>query len=660
MGRGLYEFGHLRPPVAEDRTSVCSYCGCGCRLTFKLEGQKVLRIAPDRADPASQGSPCVKGLTLHEVADRNRVLHPMARDAKGAPLREVSWEEAFERIHEATHRLAPEELFLNASGKVTNEDCYVTGKFARVAWETSNIDACCTRLCHVATVEALRDCFGNGATPHKMDDVAACDVILIVGSNPASNYPVLFHRLVDAKKRGMRIASVQVLVNTTAQYADIALLIRPATEIVLLNGLVRRLLAHGGVPAEVKELDGFAALKRVVSRYDDAYVARLCGITAGDFDRLVETVAGANALGLIHGMGMTQHIHAVEGIHALLNLMILKDAKLLSCRGEVNVQGVGDMGCLPDRLPTGPLVTLPELEAAWKVPLHARRGRTIIEAFLLTPPKAAIISGFNPAQSLPNLKVVHENLTKMFLVTMEPHHTLTMDFADVVLPTPTLWERRGTVTTGERRVRLVQPVRKPPGEARPEWKVFRELAGYYGAEAPFDYRDEKEITREIVRVVPDYRRIDVDAVYRGDDAWADKAVRFRRFMPEDFGGVPALTSRRYPILLTSFRSAHQFLTGEMTRQSPTLARFPDGPFCYVSAEDARRLRIEEGDKVRVESAVDSLECTAKVSAKVPKGVAGMHFHFKEALMNRLFPTQFDARTHTPNYKVVAVRITPIG
>src|SRR3990172_2627977 len=231
MGRGLYEFGHLRPPVAEDRTSVCSYCGCGCRLTFKLEGQKVLRIAPDRADPASQGSPCVKGLTLHEVADRNRVLHPMARDAKGAPLREVSWEEAFERIHEATHRLAPEELFLNASGKVTNEDCYVTGKFARVAWETSNIDACCTRLCHVATVEALRDCFGNGATPHKMDDVAACDVILIVGSNPASNYPVLFHRLLDAKKRGMRIASVQVLVNTTAQYADIALLIRPATEI---------------------------------------------------------------------------------------------------------------------------------------------------------------------------------------------------------------------------------------------------------------------------------------------------------------------------------------------------------------------------------------------------------------------------------------------
>ena len=646
--------------MPEDRKSLCSYCGCGCRLTFRMEGTKVARIAPDREDPASRGSPCVKGLTLHEVADRNRVLKPMARDAKDAPLREVTWPEAYERIVDATRRLSPEEVFLNASGKVTNEDGYVTGKFARVALETSNIDACCTRLCHVATVEALRDCFGNGATPHKMDDVANCDVILIVGSNPASNYPVLFHRLVDAKKRGTRIASVQVLVNTTAQYSDLALLIQPATEIVLLNGLVRRLLARGRMADGVKDLDGFEALKRVVSRYEDAYVTRICGITAEEFGHLVEIVGSANSLGLIHGMGMTQHVNAVEGVHALLNLMILKDAKLLSCRGEINVQGVGDMGCLPDLLPTGPLVTLPELEEAWGVPLTARRGRNIVEAFLLSPPKFALISGFNPAQSLPNLNAVHANLRRMFLVALEHHHTLTMDFADVVLPTPTLWERRGTVTTGERRVRPVSPVRPPPGEAKPEWVVFRELAEYYGAEKHFAYRDEKAITREIVRVVPAYRHIDVDAVYRGEDAWADKAMRFRRFMPEDFAGVPSLTSRRYPILLTSFRSAHQFLTGEMTRESPTLARFPDGPFCYVSAADAKRLGIEDGEKVRVESSVDALECTAKVSEKVPKGVAGMHFHFKEALMNRLFPTQFDPRTFTPNFKVVAVRISSAG
>ncbi|HEY5538141.1 MAG TPA: molybdopterin-dependent oxidoreductase [Thermoplasmata archaeon] len=643
--------------MAEDRASICSYCGCGCRLLFRVEEGKVLRVMPDRTDPASRGSPCVKGLTIHEVADRGRVLHPMVRDAKEAPLREVSWEEAYERIYDATHRLSPDEVFLNASGKVTNEDAYITGKFARVALETSNIDACCARLCHIASVEAMRDCFGTGATPHTMDDVRSCDVILIVGSNPASNYPVLFHRLIEAKKKGTRIVSVQTVISTTSQFSDPALLIRPATEIVLLNGLMRRLIASGRVGEDVHGFEGFDELKRTVSRYDESFVTRICNISRESFDRFVDPVESAERLGLIHGMGMTQHIQAVEGVHALLDLMILKDAKLLSSRGEINVQGAGDMGCLPDALPTGPLSTLPALEDAWGVPVPAGRGRTIVEAFLLSPPKAAVISGVNPAQSLPNLDVVHENLRNMFLVTMESHHTLTMDFADVVLPTPTLWERRGTVTTGERRVRLVSPVRPPPGAAKPEWVVFKELAPYFGAEAQFPYRREIEITREIVSVVPAYRRVNVDSVYRGEDAWADKSIRFRRFVPEEFGGIVSLTSRRYPILLTSFRSSHQFLTGEMTRESQTLARFPDGPFCYVSAEDARRFRLENGQPVRVESAVTALDCIARVSEKIPKGVAGMHFHFKELLMNRLFPTQFDARTHTPNYKVVAVRIS---
>ncbi len=616
-------------------------------------------MAPDRTDPASRGSPCVKGLTIHETADRNRVLRPLARDGKDAPLAEVSWEEAYERITEELLRLSPDEMFLNASGKVTNEDAYVTGKFARAALETPNIDACCARLCHIASVEAMRDCFGSGATPHTMDDVYECDVVLIVGSNPASNYPVLFHRLIDAKRKGAKIASVQVLLSTTSQFSDESLLIHPATEIALLNGLMRRLIADGRVAEGVRGLEGFDALARTVSRYDEAFVTRICGVPRDAFDRFVDLIESAERLGLIHGMGMTQHIQAVEGVHALLDLMILKGARLLSARGEINVQGAGDMGCLPDSLPTGPVSTLLRLEEAWGLSLPAGRGRTIVEAFLLSPPKAAILSGFNPAQSLPNLDVVHENLRRMFLVVLESHHTLTMDFADVVLPTPTLWERRGTVTTGERRVRLVSPVRPPPGEAKPEWALFKELAAYQGRESQFDYKDEKEITREIVRVVPAYRDVDVDAVYRGRDAWADKAIRFRKFVPEEFTGLVSLTSRRYPILLTSFRSSHQFLTGEQTRESETLARFPDGPFCYVSGEDARRLRIGDGDAVRVESPVAALECTARVSEKVPKGVAGMHFHFKEVLMNRLFPTQFDARTHTPNYKVVAVRIAPV-
>jgi predicted molibdopterin-dependent oxidoreductase YjgC len=161
-----------------------------------------------------------------------------------------------------------------------------------------------------------------------------------------------------------------------------------------------------------------------------------------------------------------------------------------------------------------------------------------------------------------------------------------------------------------------------------------------------------------VRVVPAYRGLDLGAVLAGEDGFADKRPRFRRFVPEHFQGVTSLTSARFPFLLTSFRSPYQFLTGEATAHSTTLARFPGGPCCYLNPGDAARLGVAEGQPVRVASAVDALEAPARLSEEVPPGVVGMHFHFRGLLMNKLFPTQFDARTFTPNFKVVAVRVEP--
>ena len=138
-------------------------------------------------------------------------------------------------------------------------------------------------------------------------------------------------------------------------------------------------------------------------------------------------------LGIIYGMGLTQHIAGSENVHALLDLMILKNAQLLSLREEINVQGVGDMGGLPDRLSTGPLATAPNLEEKWSVKVPFGKGKNIVEAFLFSPPKAAFISGMNPAQSLPNLNVVRKNLKDMFVVVLDHYFSLTTEFADVVL-----------------------------------------------------------------------------------------------------------------------------------------------------------------------------------------------------------------------------------
>jgi predicted molibdopterin-dependent oxidoreductase YjgC len=355
-------------------------------------------------------------------------------------------------------------------------------------------------------------------------------------------------------------------------------------------------------------------------------------------------------------MGLTQHVTGSENVHALLNLMILKNAQLLSLRGEINVQGVGDMGCSPDRLPTGPLATAPRLEEKWNTKLPLGKGKTIVEAFLISPPKAVFISGMNAAQSLPNLSLVHRNMRNMFVVVLDHYFNLTCTFADVVLPTPLLFERNGTITNGERRVRLVRKVVEAPCNCKPEWQIFKELSQFFQCEKHFDYKVVEEITREIVDVVPAYSRIDVASVYAGSDAWPEKRMLFRRFMPEHFEGVEDIRSDRYPLILTSFRSQHHFLTGEMTNRSKMLMSFHEGPFCYLSKIDAERLGISSGNMVEVSSSVGSISCKAQVDESIPAGRVGMHFHFEQLLVNKLFPTQFDEKTFTPNYKMVAVGV----
>jgi predicted molibdopterin-dependent oxidoreductase YjgC len=225
-----------------------------------------------------------------------------------------------------------------------------------------------------------------------------------------------------------------------------------------------------------------------------------------------------------------------------------------------------------------------------------------------------------------------------------------------VLPTPLLFEREGTITNGERRVRLVRKVVDACGDCKPEWQIFKELSAYFGCAGQFRYETPMDITGEIVRVIPAYRQVDVSGVYEGIDGWPEKRMLFRRFVPEHFEGVEDIRSDKYPLILTSFRSQHHFLTGEMTNKSRTLMGFREGPFCYLSPLDAEALEIRSGDVVEVLSSVGSIECPALVDDNVPKGRVGMHFHFEELLVNKLFPTQFDDKTFTPNFKMVAVNV----
>ena len=659
--------------MQETIQSICTYCGCGCRLNFVVEDGRLVRVMPDATDPISEGRPCVKGLTIHEVVGKGRILRPMIREKKNEKLREVSWQDAYQFIYDKLRVLKPDEIFVSPSGKTTNEDCYIMQKFARIALETNNVDGCCARLCHKATLVALRDCFGARAVPGKMDDILGLDCLLIAGSNPASNYPVQFNRIAQAKRNGMRIISIQTIASTVceysalrksegtncanpkglAQYCDINLIIKPGTEVLLFNGLINELIKRG---LRQSGTQGFDDLAKAASKYSIDDVCLECGISEEQFTEAVDAIGSAKSFGAIHGMGLTQHCNGVANVHSLLNLLMLKRGRLLSLRGEINVQGVGDMGGIPN---LGDLLDAHQLEQRWQCELPRWKGKTSIEAFITSPVKAAIISEFNPAQSLPDLDRVHANMKKMFIVQLGSHFNITSEFVDVVLPTPMLIEQEGTITNGERRVRFVRRVVEPKSEAKPDWVICKELALLWNKTEHFDYPKSLDITREIAHMIPDYHEIDVDALYDGNDQWANKKIRHERFVPESWKRCGAAASKAYPFLLTTFRSPHRFLTDDMTRHSETLVKFGDKAACHINTDDAKKLGIRDGNKVKVTSATSHLIVPAKLDDAMPHGVVGMQFHFREALVNKLFPCDIDRASGTPNYKIVAVRVEKV-
>jgi len=196
-------------------SSSCIYCGVGCQLNYQVEKEKIVKVFGNPGDSVSQGRPCVKGLTIGEVWNKNRVLFPQIKTQTG--FKKVSWREALRFIAEKTKNLAPQEIFFSGSGRITNEDNFVIQKFARHVFCTNNVDGCCARLCHQPTVQAMTDCFG---TPNLtlMENLGKIDTLLVIGSNPASNYPVFWNKVLQEKqKRKLKVILVGAMFSLTAK-----------------------------------------------------------------------------------------------------------------------------------------------------------------------------------------------------------------------------------------------------------------------------------------------------------------------------------------------------------------------------------------------------------------------------------------------------------
>jgi len=542
-------------------------------------------------------------------------------------------------------------------------------------------------------VAGLATTLGSGAMTNSIADITKADVLLVIGSNTTEAHPVIALQMKAAvEKYGARLILIDPRRIELAQFAQLHLRQIPGSDVALINAMAHVILAEGlENRAFIDErTEGIQAFRASVEACSPEEAAAICGVPPELIVEAARLYAGAKAASIFWAMGITQHTTGTDNVKALSNLALIcghvgrPGTGLNPLRGQNNVQGACDMGGLPNVFPAYQPVTdeTTRLKFAegWGVPadrLSAKVGLTVTEmmtAILEGKVKALFIMGENPMLSDPNLHHVEEALRKVeFLVVQDIFLNETARFADVVLPAVTFAEKDGTFTNTERRVQMVRKAIAPPKEAREDWRILTDLARRMGADWRYD--SAAAIFDEMARLTPSYGGMSHARLEAGGLQWpcptpehpgtpilhTQKFSRGKGLLTPIAYRPPAEEpDKAYPLRMTTGRVLFHWHGGTMSRRSPGLDRLAPQAEVEIHPQDAKALKVVDGQPVRVRSRRGQLVASARVTQRSPVGTIFMTFHYAEAAANLLTTDAVDPIAKIPEYKVAAVRIEPVS
>ncbi|MDD3934247.1 MAG: formate dehydrogenase subunit alpha [Methanoculleus sp.] len=678
-------------------STTCPYCGTGCGFNLVVRNGKVFDVAHWQRAPVNGGKLCPKGRYAHEfINSPDRLTKPLIK--KDGEFVEATWDEAYDLIAEKFRSYKPAEMACLSSARTSNEENYLMQKFARVALKTPHVDHC-ARLCHSSTVAGLAAVFGSGAMTNSIMDVADSRCIFVLGSNTFEQHPLIARSIVRARQSGAKVIVADPRNTPTARQADLYMPFISGTDVAVLNGLMQEIIKNGWEDKEfiARRTKDFEKLKEVVMKdaYSPENVSKTTGITVESLRTAAEWIAKAEAAALIYSMGITQHTTGVDNVKSTANLMMLTGnlgrpgTGVNPLRGQNNVQGACDMGCLPNVYSGYQKVNdeaaRKKMIDAWGVEdiAEGRVGYTVTEMIniLADNPgelKCMYIMGENPMLSDPDLRHVEEALKNLeFLVVQDIFLTETAELADVVLPAACYAEKDGTQTNTERRVQRWKKAQQAPGEAKEDWQIICDLGAKMGYPEQFAFKGPEEIFNEVAAVTPSYHgisyaRLDPDGLHwpcpTAEHPGTPILHREKFAMPDGLGVFSAIEWKppaevpdaEYPYVLTTGRVIWQWHTGTMTRRSWSLEKEAPTGWIEINTEDAKELGIKDDEVVRASTRRGSIDIPARVTPEIIRGVMFIPFHYKECAANLLTHNALDPVARIPEYKACAVKVEKIA
>ncbi len=542
----------------------------------------------------------------------------------------------------------------------------------------------------------LATVFGAGGGTSSYEEVEHTDLVLLWGSNARAAHPIFFHHVLKGLRSGAKLIVVDPRRTESAAFADLWLGIDVGTDIALSNTIAREIVAN--------DLQHHAFIELATEGFDD-YLASIegwtlergeavTGVPASVIREVAHAFAKADRAMICWTLGITEHHNAVDNVLSLINLGLLTGhvgtygSGLNPLRGQNNVQGGGDMGAIPNKLPgfqdieRDPAARA-RFEAAWGCTIMPRYGwhlTGMFEAMERGELTALYCIGENPVSSEADTTHAKKQLENLdTLIVQDIFMTKTAEIADVILPAAnSAFETEGTVTNSERRVQRVRKALDPPGNARDDIWIIAELAKRLG-------RDWGDVTafdawEELRSLSPmhggmSWQRLeelgglqwpcpDEDhpgTLYLHARLWAED--------PEEQGPKAPFSvvldeppvdelSEEFPIRLTTGRRLDSYNTGVQTAGYTSPLRRPEA--IELSAHDAAELGVAEGEEVLVSSRRGEVLAPVAVSPALRPGLAFMTLHFPDQVeTNRLTIDATDPKSGTAEFKATAIRIDKV-
>ena len=694
--------------------TTCPYCGVGCGVIASTGSDGSATIKGDPEHPANFGRLCSKGSALGETLDmEGRLLHP---EVDGHV---TDWDSALDtvasRFRSIIEKHGPDAVAFYVSGQLLTEDYYVANKLMKGFIGSANIDTN-SRLCMSSAVAAYKRAFGSDSVPCSYEDLERAKLIVITGSNTAWCHPVVYQRIALAKKKypDIRIVVIDPRRTATSDISDLHLPLKPGSDAVLFNGLLRYLdqnQEHNTLYTTSFTEGADAALAAAKDSAPSIHsVAEQCALDSEVVEQFFDLFARTERVVTLFSQGINQSSSGTDKGNAIINCHLLTGRigrpgmGPFSITGQPNAMGGREVGGLANQLAAHMELDKPEhrelVQSFWRSPAIAdKAGFKAVDLFRAVEEgkiKAVWIMATNPVVSMPEADRVKAALETCELVVVSDNmaRTDTVDLAHIRLPALGWGEKDGTVTNSERRISRQRAFLAAPGSARPDWWIVCEVAKRMGFADQFTYSHPAEIFSEHARLTTWHnggvRDLDLGGISElGAKQYEDLSpiqwpvtseqpegtvrlfsdghfftpngkARFIAVTPQS----PACnTDEHFPLRLNTGRVRDHWHTMTRSGKSPRLATHTQEPYAELHPHDGERYGIENNALVKVEGKQGSIIVRARFSEQQQAGSLFVPIHWSAqfasaARVDALISAITDPYSGQPESKHATAHIEP--